>query len=116
MLKLALHASLIVAAIAVYAVWIRPKIRNLPHIKDFYDEVDSRWQRLLLWVRVQWDAIVAAVLMIWPQLPDLLQQISGTDMSALIPTETTKIINQVIGLILIVLRAVNLSATNKITK
>lgn len=116
MLKFAMHASLIGAAIAVYAVWIRPKIRNLPHIKEMYDSADSFWQKLLIWVRVQWDAIVAAVLMIWPQLPDLLQQVSGADMSALIPTETTKVVNQVIGLALIVLRVLNLKATNNIQK
>ena len=116
MLKFAMHASLIGAAIAVYAVWVRPKIRNLPHIKDFYDQADGVWQKLLVWVRVQWDAIAAAALMVWPQVPDLLQQFSSADLSALIPTETTKIINQVIGLILIVLRALNLRATNNITK
>ncbi|WP_445222269.1 hypothetical protein ACKWRH_21680 [Bradyrhizobium sp. Pa8] len=116
MLKFAVHASLIGAAIAVYVVWVRPKIRNLPHIKEMYDQADGLWQRLLVWVRVQWDAIVASILMVWPQLPDILQQISGADMSALIPTETTKVINQVIGLILIVLRVLNLRATNNITK
>lgn len=114
MLKLAVHVLLFLAALAVYVVWIRPKIRNLPHIKEFYDEADGLWQKLLVWLRVQWDAVVAACLMIWPQLPDMLQQISGADLSALIPTETTKIINQAIGLALIVLRAMNLAATNKI--
>lgn len=116
MLKFTMHACLIGAAIAVYAVWIRPKIRNLPHIKEMYDQADSLWQRLLVWVREKWDAIVAVILMVWPQLPEILQQVSTADMSALIPTETTKVINQVIGLALIVLRAMNLKATNNITK
>lgn len=106
-----LNASPIALGIIVYVLWIRPTIRNLPHIKEFYDEADSRWQAFLIWLRVQWDIVVSTFLMLWPQIPDLLQGISGADMSALIPSETTKVINQVIGLLLLVLRAFTIAKT-----
>jgi hypothetical protein len=51
------------------------------------------------------------LLIVWPQVPDILQQISGTDMSALIPTTTTKVINQVIGVTLIAFKALTLART-----
>ena len=107
----ALNACPLILAIVIYVKWIRPTIRNLPHIKNFYDETDSIWQHAFLWVRVQWDAIVSCLLIVWPQVPDILQQISGTDMSALIPTTTTKVINQVIGVTLIAFKALTLART-----
>lgn len=114
MFKLALNLLPIVVVGFVYIYWIRPTIRNLPHIREFYDNADGFWQKLLVGIRVQWDGLVGAFLILWPQLPDLLQQVSGLDMSALIPSDWTKIINQGIGLMLVVLRAMNLAATKKL--
>src|SRR4051794_7452679 len=109
----ALNALPLVVAIVVYVLWIRPTIRNLPHIKTFYDGADGFWQRAMLWIRIQWDGLVAGFLIVWPQLPDMLQQITGLDMSALIPTESVKLINQGIGVALVIIRAVNLAATKR---
>lgn len=97
--------------LTVYLVWIRPTIRNLPHIKEFYDHADTFWDRVKLWVRTQWDLIVGTVLLIIPQLPDILQQLASVDMSAFVMSETQKAIQSGIAIALILLRAINLKRT-----
>lgn len=98
--------------LTVYIKWIRPTIRNLPHIKDFYDQADSFWARLLIRMRAAWDLVVSTVFLAVPQLPDVLQQLGGIDWSAFVMTETQKLITQGIAIALIVLRAVNLKKTS----
>ena len=111
MLQPAYTVALLGVAIAIYVVCIRPTIRNLPHIQGLYDQADTFWQRLGARMRAQWDIIVSTVLIVLPELPGLLQQIQGADMSAFVPGDKVKMINQGIGLALIILRAVNLKKT-----
>jgi hypothetical protein len=108
----ALNTLPLLVSIVIYVVWIRPTIRNLPHIATFYDEADTFWSRVMIWMRTQWDILVSGLLIIWPQIPDILQALMTADMSAFIPTETTKLINQVIGVLLILLRAFNIKKTS----
>lgn len=103
--------ALIVASIVIYVLWIRPNIRNLPHIKELYDSADSFWQRLWARMRAAWDLIVALAMIGIPEVLDLLSQFQALDLSAFVPGEWAKLINQSIGFLIIVLRAINLIKT-----
>lgn len=103
--------ALLVLSVVIYVLFIRPNIRNLPHIKELYDSADSFWQRLGARMRAAWDLIVAVAMIVVPEIPNLLTQIQALDLSAFVPGETARMINQGIGLLIIVLRALNVKKT-----
>jgi hypothetical protein len=107
-----LNAAPFLIALAVYLLWIRPTIRNLPHIKEFYDDADSRWQKIGVWARTQWDILVAGAIMLVPNLPDIITQLQLVDMSAFIPTDRQKAWNSGLAVALIIFRAINIKKTS----
>lgn len=98
-------------ALTIYALWIRPTIRNLPHFKEFYDAADSKWQKVAIWVREKWDILVAQGMILVPEIPGLIQQLMAQDLSAFVPGDKAKLINQLLGIAYIVSRALIVSST-----
>lgn len=98
-------------ALAIYAIWIRPTLRNLPHFKEFYDAADSRWARIAIRVRETWDLLVAQLLILVPEVPGLLQQLMTQDISAIVPGDKAKAISQWIAIGYIVSRALIVAST-----
>lgn len=111
-MRLALVLAALAAAITIYLLWIRPSIRNLPHIKGFYDDADTFWQKVMIWLRVQWDMIVAGALIGLPEIPDLLQQLTAFDLSSFIPSDTAKTITTLLGIAALLAKAFILKRTS----
>ena len=107
-----LNLAPIVVGLLIYLLWIRPTIRNLPHLRAFYDEADSRWQRFFVWARVQWDIIVAGVIYAVPQIPDILTQLQLIDMTPCIPRDKQKMWKSGIALAMLAFRAFNIKKTS----
>ena len=105
MLKLILILGALAAIGFVYVRTIRPTLHALPHMKAMYDRADGFWQNLWVKARAYWDLLVSGSLVVLPQLPDLLSQISGTDLDALIPSDTAKAVTAAFGIASILIRA-----------
>lgn len=111
-MRLILVSLALISALTIYIVWIRPTIRNLPHIKDALDQADTFWSKVLVWFRVQWDAVVGFLLIMLPEVPDLIQQLTELDLSAFIPSDTAKTITAILGVISLAARAFVLRKTS----
>lgn len=98
-------------ALTIYAIWIRPTMRALPHFKDFYEAADSRWTRIAIKIREKWDIIIAQGMIFIPEIPGLLQQLMAQDMSAFVPGDKAKLVNQLLGIAYIISRAIIVAST-----
>lgn len=112
MLHLALVCAAIAAALFLYVKYIRPAIRNLPHIKEQLDRADTWWAWLWIQLRAQWDGIVGFAAILIPQLPDLLEQFTYIDLSAVMPSDTAKTVMAIVGLVLLALKAFVIKKTS----
>lgn len=104
-MKLALILMSLALVSFVYFYWVRPTLAVLPHFKEMYDDANGFWQNLWVKVRAYWDLIVSGLLIVGPELPDLLSAISGADLESFIPSATAKAITTIAGLSSMLIRA-----------
>lgn len=102
------------AVIFIYLRWLRPYLASLPHLQSMYANADTFWQRALVKFREWWDAIVAIIVAAAPQALDVLSQIQVLDLSALAPSETTRVVMVFVGLGILVARILIMRSTAKL--
>ena len=92
---------ILTAFVVVYFAFVRPKLRKFPPTKPFYDSEERVWDRIKGYRTV----VIAALGVILTEAPDILQAVSGLDLTVWVPDATAKRISQVIILIMVILRA-----------
>jgi hypothetical protein len=101
---------------AVYLVALRPRLRLV--YPDFYakvEAVETTWfGSLFARVKRFWDVVTAVCLMVGPEIPDMLEQLAGYDLTAIgVPGDAAKIVLKLLGLVLIFARAFKVVAAAK---
>lgn len=107
-------------SLAIYTWQVRPYLRNRPEFKGFYDDADTRWQKLRAWVRQRWDIVAAAAVALLPiiwngaldgviavslLLADIIPAVAGLDLSEWVMPAWVKTSIQVGGAVIPVIRS-----------
>lgn len=88
-----------IGAVGVYVWAVRPYLARRPEFHQFYDLADTRYRRILAWLKIRWDLALGAVVMAAPTLwnggldaliwlslllADAIPVLAGLDLSALL--------------------------------
>lgn len=106
--------ALLTIALTSYAIWLRPALQRLPHLQVAYILANGFWQRLWVRLRAWWDMIMAAGLIILPEVPNLIDSITGVDLSDYFPPGAWKVITQLLGVSALLLRVFLQKKTDQI--
>jgi hypothetical protein len=89
---------LVAFAIVIYALFLRPRLHEREELKEFYARCDSFW--LSLWARIKagWLMIASIALLIAPELPVFINELSVIDMSMLLPPDWARVITKLLAL------------------
>ncbi len=114
MLRVLFTLVSLAAILTVYVKWVRPTLAGLPHLSGLYAEANGFWAKVLAWLRVKWDMVLAGAMVVGPMIPDILTQFQMVDLSNWVATETAKTVMALIGISQIVMRAFVLRQTTDI--
>lgn len=99
--------AVMVSLMFVYVYWVRPRLQELPALRDAYKRQATCWMALKVWL----DGRKTILIGIWGQIiafgPDALQQISGFDLKMLLglPDLWAAWVAAVIPILMLIMRA-----------